>query len=251
MEPLLVSPYRKDTMLRIAAVGDLHYGLKKRKRYQKDFSHLKQEADIFLVAGDITQTGEPDEARLFAEDIQKTGVPTVVVLGNHDYNLDKETEISRVLTGHGITVLEGSCYALRIGNTRVGIAGIKGFVGGFLGTELYEFGEKEMRIFAAQARQQAARLRECLDDLVADYKFVLLHYSPIEATVHGEHLSLHPFMGSYHFAQAIDQFGKTVIQGVFHGHAHAGTEKGETEKGTPVWNVAQPVIKQTYKVYTF
>lgn len=234
-------------MLRIAAVGDLHYGLAQRNQYRADFARLKDEADLLLLAGDVTQSGKSEEAELLAQDLCDIGIPIVAVLGNHDYHRDQHGLIRAIMEKCGITVLEGETQTIKVAGVTIGIAGMKGFVGGYRGTELYEFGEPEMRNFAAQAREQAVIFKQKLHDLIADIKIALLHYSPIAETVEGEHPALHPFMGSYYFGEAIDAAGADIA---FHGHAHAGQPAGTTANGTPVWNVAQPVIGQTYKVFT-
>lgn len=234
-------------MLRIAAVGDLHYGAAKRDQYRADLLCLNDEADVLLLAGDLTQSGNVDEALLLLEDIKELRIPVIAVLGNHDYHTDQHHDIREALEQAGVTVLEGETKVIDIQGKTVGVAGIKGFVGGFRGTELHEFGEPEMRNFAAQAKQQAKQFEQALASLIADSKIALLHYAPIAATVEGEHPALHPFMGSCYFGEAIDTAGADIV---FHGHAHAGSPNGETAKGIPVWNVAQSVINQTYRIFT-
>src|SRR5437763_16302681 len=76
----------------------------------------------------------------------------------------------------------------------------------------------------------------------------LLAFSPIETTLEGERLEIYPFLGSYLLAEAVDNAGADLV---LHGHAHHGVEKGRTPAGIPVRNVAQPVIRHAYNVYTF
>ncbi|MBU6175418.1 MAG: metallophosphoesterase, partial [Planctomycetes bacterium] len=177
--------------------------------------------------------------------------PVVSVLGNHDYHSGLESEAGSILNGHGVIVLEGTSKILDIGGTRVGVVGLKGFGGGFGGACATEFGEHETKVFARYAREQSRVLQSKLESLKhegADFRFVLLHYSPVEGTLLGEKREIYPFLGSYHFAEAIDAVG---ADGVFHGHAHFGTERATTPGGVPVRNVAQMVIRHAYKVYNF
>jgi Icc-related predicted phosphoesterase len=234
-------------MLRIAAVGDLHYGATKRDQYRADLLRLNNEADLLLLAGDLTQSGDVSEITAFVKDICHLKIPVIAVLGNHDYHNDQQLGIREKLEKCGVVVLEGEVSTLVVLGRTVGIAGIKGFVGGFKEGALHEFGEPELRLFAARAREQADTLRRVLAKLTTDVKIALLHYAPIIETVDGEHPSLHPFMGSSYFGDAIDAAGADIV---FHGHAHAGRAVGATQKGIPVYNVAQSVIKQTYKVVT-
>src|SRR5205823_4181791 len=148
--------------------------------------HLPDRADLLLLAGDLTRCGGAEEVRVLAEELRGMPIPVVAVLGNHDYQTNREDDVRRVLEGVGVTVLEGEAVTL-------------------------------------------------------------LHYTPIETTLEGERLEIYPFLGSYLLAQAVDNAGADLI---LHGHAHHGTEKGRTPAGIPVRNVAQPVIRHAYNVYT-
>ena len=53
----------------------------------------------------------------------------------------------------------------------------------------------------------------------------------------------YPFLGSYLLGDAVHR-GRAAL-----GHAHGGTERGTTNGGVDVRNVALPVIKRAYKVY--
>jgi len=212
------------------------------------FRALEGKADLLLVAGDLTQSGEVEEARALAADLSHSPVPVAIVLGNHDYHLNREREMIDMLRGEGFTVLEGESAVFRVRDFEVGVVGLKGFGGGFFGACVTDFGEPEVKIFARKAREQAEVLRRRLAALESDYRFVLLHFSPIEATLLGENREIYPFLGSYLLAEAIDAEGADAV---FHGHAHHGSERGHTPGGIPVRNVAQPVIRHAYNIYHF
>jgi Icc-related predicted phosphoesterase len=235
-------------MIRVAAVGDVHYGRSSRKDMREHFLALQGRADILLIAGDLTQSGSPEEARALAADLVDVKIPIVAVLGNHDYHQNRQAEINEALRSVGVIALEGETATFKINGLSVGIAGIKGFGGGFFGACVTEFGEPETKNFAHTARIQAEILRNCLRTMDADLRFVLTHYSPIEATLLGERREIYPFLGSYLLAEAMDMAG---VDAAFHGHAHKGTERGETPGGVPVRNVAAPVIRHSYNIYTF
>lgn len=233
-------------MIRIAAVGDLHFGADAAGSLRPRLEHLAERADVLLVAGDLTRLGEPAEAKILAEELQELSVPVVTVLGNHDYHADREDEVRRVVEGGGITVLDGESTVLDIDGTRVGIAGMKGFGGGFAGASASDFGEPEMKAFVRHTIEVAHNLERVLQDLDADVRVVLLHYSPVAETLRGEPPEIHAFLGSYHLAEAIDGAGADLV---IHGHAHRGAERGVTPGGVPVRNVALPVIQRAYAVY--
>jgi Icc-related predicted phosphoesterase len=235
-------------MIRVAAVGDVHAGLDSGGCLRPHFEHIGERADLLLLAGDLTRHGDPEEAAVLVEELRDVTVPVVAVLGNHDYHSDADDKIRGLLEEAGIRVLEGDATVVDVDGTRVGVAGTKGFGGGFAGACATDFGEPETKAFVRHTRFLAERLGRALEELAstADIRIALLHYSPVEDTLRGERLEIYPFLGSYLLAEAIDGAGADLA---VHGHAHAGVEKGMTPGGVHVRNVAQPVIKHAYHVY--
>lgn len=235
-------------MIRVAAVGDLHYDRHSQNRLRDAFQSLRHRADLLLIAGDLTQSGSVDEAAALAHDLRDTGIPVISVLGNHDFHQDVQDRICAVLMDAGIMVLEGDSATLQVRHHSVGVMGLKGFGGGFFGACVTDFGEPETKSFARHAKAQANILKEGLQTLKTDFKFSLTHFSPVEGTLLGEKREIYPFLGSYLLGEAIDSSG---VHAAFHGHAHFGTERGTTKGGIPVRNVAQTVIRHAYHIYTF
>jgi len=233
-------------VIRVAAVGDVHVGTDSVGRVRPLLAHLGERADLFLLAGDLTRHGDPEEAEVLVGELEDVGVPVLAVLGNHDYHCDREEQIRDVLEERGIRVLEGEGTVLDVAGTRVGVAGCKGFGGGFAGASASDFGEPEMKAFVRHTRLTAERLEEALRALDADVRVALLHYSPVPETLEGERLEIYPFLGSYLLGEAVDSAGADLV---VHGHAHAGCEKGRTPGGIPVRNVALPVINSAYHLY--
>jgi Icc-related predicted phosphoesterase len=144
-------------------------------------------------------------------------------------------------------MLDGGAVVWEVDGTRLGVAGTKGFGGGFEGTHATAFGEPEMKAFVQHTRSLAERVDAALRELHADRTVLLLHYAPIRETLAGEPREIFPFLGSYLFAEVADTHHVDLV---LHGHAHRGTERGRTPGGIPVRNVAQSVIQQGYAVYT-
>jgi Icc-related predicted phosphoesterase len=234
-------------VIRIAAIGDLHIDDDERGRFRPAFEHLPDHADMLLLAGDLTRHGTEEEGRAIADEVRGLAVPVVAVLGNHDYHSDQQDVLTEQLTDAGVHVLEGTSIVLPVDGRRVGVAGAKGFGGGFPGKHASEFGEPEMKAFIRHTKDVSARLRDALVALDCDVRVALTHYSPVRDTLAGEPPEIHPFLGSYHLAEAIDAAPADLA---VHGHAHLGSEKGLTPAGVRVRNVAHPVIKQAYAVYT-
>jgi Icc-related predicted phosphoesterase len=233
-------------MIRIAAVGDVHVDKDVVGRYRPALERLPEVADVLLVAGDLTRHGTVEEARCFATEFGGLDVPVIVVLGNHDHQSDQEDAVADLLTDSGIAVLEGTGMVLDVHGHRLGVAGAKGFGGGFAGACASKFGEREMKAFVSTTEGIADKLGTALRGLNCDALVALTHYSPVPETLAGEPLEIYPFLGSYLLGQAIDSAPTTLA---LHGHAHHGSERGRTPGGVPVRNVAHPVIKQAYNVY--
>jgi Icc-related predicted phosphoesterase len=233
-------------VIRIAAVGDVHLGEDARGRLRPALENLADHADVLLLAGDLTRHGTVSEAEVVADEFADLPVPVVAVLGNHDYHSDQEEEITALLQNHGITVLEGTNIVLHVGKCTVGVAGAKGFGGGFAGKSGSVFGEQEMKAFIQHTVEISDRLRDALAALDTDFKIALTHYSPVADTLRGEPPEIFPFLGCYQLAEAIDATGVDLA---VHGHAHFGTEQGVTAGGVRVRNVAQPVIGNAFAVY--
>jgi Icc-related predicted phosphoesterase len=233
----------------IAAVGDIHVGTEDGERVAAAFDGLDERCQALLLAGDLTRCGDPGEAKVLARVLEGLSVPVVAVLGNHDYHADQVDEIVTVLVDAGVQVLEGTATTLVVDGMTVGIAGTKGFGGGFVGASVSEFGEPLMKAFARCTAELAERLEDGLWSLAAtDHRIALLHYAPVPDTLRGEKPQLYPVLGSYLLGEAVDRAGADLV---LHGHAHMGTERGLTPGGIRVRNVALPVIGTAYRVFDF
>ena len=223
--------------LRIAAVGDLHVHQTSSDSLQHLFEKISQSADVLALCGDLTHLGLPQEAEKLVNDLRACRVPVVAVLGNHDYQSGQQEEVKKVLRTGKVAILEESeTFALN----GVGFAGAKGFGGGFDKHMLTPFGEETIKHFVTEAVNESLRLEVGLNSLRTEKTIVILHYSPIAATVVGEPPEIFPFLGSSRLAETIDHFD---VNAVFHGHAHHGTCYGKTMKGTPVYNCCMQLMQ--------
>ena len=234
--------------MRIAAVADVHFGRDARGSLRPHMGRIAEQADVLVIAGDLTRRGKPGEAAALADELRGLPVPTFAVLGNHDYESRAEEAIVDALAEGDVRVLRGEGAVVEIDGRRLGIAGTCGFGGGFVGASGSDFGEPEMKSFIARSRREAAGLEHALAALDTDVRIALLHYAPVPDTLVGERLEIYPFLGSYLLAEAIDRVGADLV---IHGHAHGGSEKGVTPGGVPVRNVAQPLIGSAFIVYCF
>ena len=237
------------TKTRIAAVADIHVKETDKGKWVAYFKEVSANADILIIAGDLTDTGDEMEAHVLAEELKACTIPVVAVLGNHDYEKSRHKLIRQILQNAHVHVLNGESIVIH----NVGFAGVKGFGGGFDNYMLSMFGEGAMKAFVQEAVDEALHLDRALARLDGDHpeikKIAILHYSPIKATVVGEPEVIFPFLGSSRLAEPLAR--RNVIA-AFHGHAHIGTLEGEATGGVKVYNVAQPIlIKAGYKIPYF
>lgn len=224
--------------MRIAAIGDLHCTKAGQGKIAPLVAHLGERADALVLAGDLTDYGLPEEAHILVRELAAAKVPTVGVLGNHDFESGKQDEVKRILEEGGITILDGdSC---EIGG--VGFAGVKGFAGGFGVGALGPWGEDAIKRFVQEAVDEALKLESALARLRTAIRVAILHYSPVEETVRGEPPAIFPFLGSSRLEEPIDRY---QVRAVFHGHAHSGSPEGRTHTGIPVYNVSLPLLRRT------
>ena len=224
--------------LRMAAIGDLHVVETHSRPYRELFQRISQEADVLALCGDLTNFGKTPEAEILAEDLQACTIPVVGVLGNHDYECGQPEEVARILHQAGMRLLDGE--PTEVGG--VGFAGAKGFIGGFGRYMLSAFGETEIKSFVQASIEENLKLESSLRMLKTDRTVVVLHYAPVEDTVVGEPPEIFPFLGSARMGETIDRFDG--VSCVVHGHAHRGAHTGKTARGTPVYNVAKPVLNR-------
>lgn len=221
--------------IRVAAVGDLHCTAHAQGMLAALFAQAAEAADLLLLAGDLTDTGLPEEARVLVRELAPRRIPTVAVFGNHDLESSREEEIRDILSAAGIDVLDGKAVEV----LGIGIAGVKGFGGGFGPRALGAWGEPVIKQFVHAAVNEALKLEAALARLRTPIRIVLLHYSPIQQTVEGEPVEIYPFVGSSRLEEPIDRFDASLV---FHGHAHRGRLEGTTKTGVPVYNVSLPLL---------
>ena len=232
--------------VRVAAAGDIHAAEPFRGRVEAAFATLGADADLVLLAGDLTTHGLPEEAAVLADACRLTDLPVVAVLGNHDHHANRAAEVADVLAEAGVTVLQRQSKILCVGEIEVGIVGAKGFVGGFAGSALPDFGEPLLREVYAETTEEAAAIARGLQEVAhCALRIVLLHYSPTAETLAGEPVGIHAFLGSARLATPIAEYQPDLV---VHGHAHAGSFEGRIGQ-TPVYNVAVHVTGRDFYVF--
>jgi Icc-related predicted phosphoesterase len=228
--------------LKVAAIADLHVKEDGNENLRDLFAEISRAADVLVIAGDLTDLGKVREAEILAQDLKACSIPTVAVLGNHDYECGCVEEVKEILRQAGLKILDGTAVEIE----GVGFVGVKGFGGGFGRRMLGSFGEPAIKGFVAEAQAEAMRLENAMRTVKTERAVVVLHYAPVADTIEGEPLEIFPFLGSSRLGETIDRF---KVSAVVHGHAHRGVFEGRTPGGAPVYNVAAHIEKPTGRPY--
>ncbi len=228
-----------ENLVRLAAVGDLHCTKKSQGQFQALFTAAAEQADILVLCGDLTDYGLPEEAEILVREMAGAAkLPTIAVLGNHDFESGHEAEVRQILVDAGMIVLDGDAIEVR----GIGFAGAKGFAGGFGRGTLGAWGERAVKVFVQEAIDEAMKLEAALARLRTERRIAVLHYAPIRATVENEPVEIFPFLGCSRLEDPLNRYPVTAV---LHGHAHNGSPQGRTSAGVPVYNVSLPLLRKT------
>jgi Icc-related predicted phosphoesterase len=227
-------------VVRVAAVGDVHCKKTSQGDLQPLFQQINDSADILLLCGDLTDYGLPEEAQVLAKELTSSlKIPIIAVFGNHDFESGQAQEVQDILCDAGVRLLDGDSCEVH----GIGFAGVKGFAGGFGPRALGPWGEESIKRFVHEAIDEALKLEKAIAQLQTPQRVIVLHYSPIRATVEGEPPEIFPFLGSSRLEEPLNRHPVTVI---FHGHAHHGSPEGRTQQHVPVYNVALPLLRRVF-----
>jgi len=237
-----------DKKIKIAAIGDIHTRVTDKGKWTDHFADISKKANVLLLCGDLTDSGDEEEAQVLVDELKSCTIPIIAVLGNHDFEKGRHKLIRQIFQDNNVTILEGESVVIE----DIGFAGVKGFGGGFDNHMLSMFGEDAMKSFVQEAVDESLQLDRALARLEQEFpeipKIVLLHYSPIKETVMGEPEQIYPFLGC---SRLVEPLHRRKVFATFHGHAHAGKFEGITSQGVKVFNVALPVLKKTDNSYPF
>jgi Icc-related predicted phosphoesterase len=232
--------------LRIAAAGDMHCQPSRAEEARAAFASLDGKIDLLLLAGDLTTYGQPEQAQVLADACRPLDVPIYAVWGNHDWHSDQIAQLRPILEDAGITILDRDSATVCIGPTEIGLVGLKGFVGGFPGSHLPDFGEPLLRALYDETTRDVVALDAGLKAVAhCPVRIVLMHYAPTSGTLRGEPETIWTMLGNDRLAAPIAQHEPDMV---LHGHAHVGTFEGSIGD-VPVYNVSVPVLGRDFWVF--
>jgi Icc-related predicted phosphoesterase len=232
--------------IRVAAAGDVHCDEVNREEIERAFARIDGQVDAILLAGDLTTYGELEQGELLAEICETAETPIYAVLGNHDWHCNQAAELTAVLDAAGVRMVDRGHAIDELDDARLGVAGTKGFVGGFPDSALPDFGEPLLRQVYAETTAEVDALSAGLAAIAGcDYRIALLHYAPTATTLEGEPRGIYAFLGSDRLAAPILEHHPDLT---LHGHAHVGAFEGAVGDA-PVYNVAMPSLERDFFVF--
>src|SRR3954447_14952897 len=197
-------PEHEAATIKVATAGDIHRSDAHRAETAAAFAAIDGSVDLILLAGDLTTHGQPEQGQILADACRDLETPVFTVLGNHDWQCDQRDELIATLEQAGITVLDPGHAICRPHDIEVGIVGTKGFMGGFPGSHVANFGEPSMRALYEEATAEVEALEAGLEAVATcPVRIVLLHYAPTEATLKGEPEGIWTFLGTDRLAAPI------------------------------------------------
>lgn len=232
--------------IRVAAAGDVHCDEVNRDEIERAFARIEGEVDAILLAGDLTTYGELEQGELLAEICVPLETPIYAVLGNHDWHCNQAGELMAALGTAGVGMIDRGHAIQELDGVSLGIAGAKGFVGGFPDSALPDFGEPLLRQVYAETTAEVEALEAGLAAIGGcDYRIALLHYAPTASTLEGEPRGIYAFLGSDRLAAPIVEHHPHLA---LHGHAHVGAFQGAVGD-VPVYNVSVPSLARGFFVF--
>jgi Icc-related predicted phosphoesterase len=245
-EPAVPKPGADPPRIRVAATADVHCRTDRPNPGVEAFAQLDGDADLLLIAGDLTTYGVPEEAAVLADACRDLPFPVYVVLGNHDWHCNRVEEVTETLAEAGVHVLERSWAIEEINGLDVGIVGAKGSVGGFAGSHMPDFGEPSLRAVYRETSEEVQSVERGLCEVAnCPLRIVLLHYAPTSETLVGEPEGIWAFLGTDRLAAPLIDHAPDLV---VHGHAHSGTFAGKVGE-VDVFNVSVPVIGREYWLF--
>jgi Icc-related predicted phosphoesterase len=167
--------------------------------------------------------GEPEGVAKFLDLISEVTIPMVVIFGNHDCSSGNIPAIKEsLLINPLIKILDGDYVEYEVKGSKVGIAGTKGFGGGFAPNRIVGRGEKSIQDFIHEEDIEVAKLSRALDrmeEASLDYRVVVTHWASFVEVIEGEPLELYPVLGSSRLGDAIISQKPCLA---LSGHAHHG-----------------------------
>src|ERR1043165_479293 len=101
-----------DNKIKIAAVADIHVKEGDKGKWVDYFKDISQNADVLIIAGDLTDTGDEAEAQVLCDELKACAIPVIGVLGNHDFEKGRHKLIRKILQNDHVHILDGESIVI-------------------------------------------------------------------------------------------------------------------------------------------
>ncbi|MFX1562941.1 MAG: metallophosphoesterase [Promethearchaeota archaeon] len=223
----------EEQSLQIAATSDIHWPQFK-ELFIEALSHLPNNIDLFLLAGDLVYRGNQSGMQPLVEQLEaaKIDCPIFAVFGNDDYDSIKEQ--LQTIASETITFLDDEIGFIKIQGEQLSIVGSRGV----LDQPTY-WQARNLPGIRKQYDSRITHLNELLSKAHNQTKHTILltHYAPTFATMLGEQKRSFKQMGSQRVESLLRRYKPTMA---IHGHCHNGKKQGIVGS-IPIYNVALPL----------
>src|SRR5260370_20703167 len=94
--------------MRIAALADLHFSPQRYDRIREPLGRVRDEADVLVLAGDLTNYGKKEEMESLLNALVRIRVPIVAALRYHQYERKHQDELILIMTAEEHKVTAGT-----------------------------------------------------------------------------------------------------------------------------------------------
>ena len=215
----------------IAAVSDIH-APRNFEQFVRAVDSMKIKPDVFLIAGDMVDRGKLEEYdKIYNVLFGKINCPVVACFGNNEFESMRETAKMKY---PDIKFLDDEATMMRIGEKTVGIVGTTGSL-----DSPTPWQRENIKNIEGIFRERVNFVDRQLQRIQADFKIVLMHYSPTYKTLEGENSRFYSSMGSRAYEMVLQNRKPTAV---IHGHSLRGTRTAWLDT-VPVFNVAFAVSR--------
>ena len=222
----------------IACVSDVHS-----PQYFDEFvramDNLRIKPDLFLMAGDMIDRGKTEEfEKIHNVLFGKIYCPIVACFGNNEYAQLREEMKEKY---PDIKFLDDESLILEIQGIRVGIVGSTGSL-----DRPTTWQKRNIPDIEKIYEERVKLVDKLLAELKADFKILLIHYSPTYKTLEGEDPRFYANLGSEKYEKVLVERKPDLV---IHGHSHNGIKKAWIDT-VPIFNVAFPANKEVVTIDT-
>ena len=223
----------------IAATGDIH-SPRYFELFVKSIEDLHVNPDLFLLAGDVINRGKVDEYQKVSNVFfGKINCPIVACFGNSEFGPETRVLIENQITD--IKFVNDESLVLEIQGKSVGIVGS---LGSLDRPTIWQKNNKPG--IMEEYKNRIGLIDNLLAELKADFKILLIHYTPTYRILEGENPRIFPELGSNDYEKILAERKPNLV---ITAHSHRGSKEAWIDT-IPIFNVSLPVNNEIVVIDT-